>query len=378
MTQDRPPRIGLVLGAGGITGFAYHSGVLSAIGRLTGWDARTAEVIIGTSAGSGFGAMLRGGVPVDEVLAHLLSAPSNPQTMARLRVLSGREENGPSWLWFGPGSPRLLLHELSRPWRLRPGRVAVALAPNGRVPTEFVGDRARELHGLDWPEAIYWACAVRLRDGQRVVFGRGRTASAADAGPGTAAPPGPEPGTEPANRSDAGVELDVEVEVDVGTAVEASSAIPGFFRPVAIHGERYVDGAVNSPTNADLVSAMDLDLVVVVSPMSGDCRSSLRSLDLPSRLRSADLLRREVRALRRAGRAVLVVEPGAEEIRTMGPLYMDPTRMVPTVLQSSAATLSRLADDEFGDALAMLALAADHAVSLPTVPYPVEVTGRIS
>ncbi len=374
MTQTRPPRIGLVLGAGGITGFAYHSGVLSAIGRLTGWDARTAEVIVGTSAGSGFGAMLRGGVPVDEVLAHLLSAPSNPQTMARLRVLSGREGGGPSWLWFGPGSPRLLLRELSRPWRMRPGRVAVALAPNGRIPTEFVGDRARELHGLDWPEATYWACAVRLGDGRRVVFGRGGSAAGNETQ--TEAEPGNKTEADAADRVEA---EDVDrIEVDVGTAVEASSAIPGFFQPVGIHGHRYVDGAVNSPTNAELVSAMDLDLVVVVSPMSGTCRSSIRSLDLPSRLRSGEHLRREVKALRRAGRAVLVIEPGAEEIRTMGPLYMDPTRMVPTVLQSTAATLSRLAGDEFADALAILGRAADQTVTLPSVPYPAEATGRIS
>ena len=83
------PRIGLVLGAGGITGFAYHSGVLSSLNRLTGWDPRTADVIVGTSAGSGFGAMLRGGVLVDEVIAHLLASPSDPETMARLACSFG-------------------------------------------------------------------------------------------------------------------------------------------------------------------------------------------------------------------------------------------------------------------------------------------------
>lgn len=331
-----------MLGGGGITGFAYHSGVLSALGRLTGWDARTADVIVGTSAGAGFGAMLRGGVPVDEVLAHLLAAPSNPETMARLRVLSGREMNAPSWLWLGPAAPRLLAKELCRPWRARPTRVAVSLLPHGRIPTDYLGDRVRELHGLEWPEATYWACAVRLTDGERIVFG------------------------------------DVDVTVDVGTAVEASSAIPGFFQPVWIDGDRYVDGAVHSPTNADLVADLDLDLVLVLSPMSYEGSGALRTLDAVTRLTSAAALRRERAVLEQSRAQLLVLEPTADEIRTMGPINMDPTRMIPTVLQSSASTLERLAAPEHAEALSVLTRAASATTPPPTVPYPTATARRFS
>jgi len=48
------PRIGLVLGAGGIVGHAFHAGVLGALAEVTGWDPRAAEVVVGTSAGSGW------------------------------------------------------------------------------------------------------------------------------------------------------------------------------------------------------------------------------------------------------------------------------------------------------------------------------------
>ena len=51
-------RIGLVLGAGGMAGQAYHAGVLSALAD-GGWDPRSAEVIVGTSAGSISAALLR-------------------------------------------------------------------------------------------------------------------------------------------------------------------------------------------------------------------------------------------------------------------------------------------------------------------------------
>ena len=49
-------RVGLVLGAGGIVGQAYHAGVLAAIELDLGWDPREADVIVGTSAGSVVGA----------------------------------------------------------------------------------------------------------------------------------------------------------------------------------------------------------------------------------------------------------------------------------------------------------------------------------
>jgi NTE family protein len=322
-----------VLGAGGITGFAYHSGALSALQQTTGWDPRTATVIVGTSAGAGVGAMLRGGVPVDEVMAHLIAAPANPETMARLRVLSGRDADLPRWWWFGPGSPRLLARELSRPWTARRGRVAASLLPNGRIPTDFLGDRVRRLHGLEWPDKTLLVCALRLGDGERVVFGSGA------------------------------------IRADVGTAVEASSAIPGFFRPVTVDGVRYVDGAVHSPTNADLLADLDLDLIVVSSPMSGQRRAASCSLDAVSRLPSWRSLRREL-AVFGPATGHLLLEPGGEEMRTMGPINMDPTRLVPTVLQSRTSTLRRLAAIGEDPVLGLLRRAAATTPKPPDVAYP--------
>ena len=52
------PRVGLVLGAGGILGGAWLVGALDAIARETGWDPGSADRIVGTSAGS-----MIGGIP---------------------------------------------------------------------------------------------------------------------------------------------------------------------------------------------------------------------------------------------------------------------------------------------------------------------------
>src|SRR4051794_17674678 len=51
-------KVWLVLGAGGLTGDAFHRGVLRALAER-GYDARTADLVVGTSAGSMVGAFLR-------------------------------------------------------------------------------------------------------------------------------------------------------------------------------------------------------------------------------------------------------------------------------------------------------------------------------
>ncbi|MGH9095065.1 MAG: patatin-like phospholipase family protein, partial [Acidimicrobiales bacterium] len=73
------PRIGLVLGAGGSVGLAYHGGVLDALAAATGWDPRTAEVIVGTSAGSLTAAMLRGGLSAGDLAGISEDRPLSPE-----------------------------------------------------------------------------------------------------------------------------------------------------------------------------------------------------------------------------------------------------------------------------------------------------------
>ena len=42
-------RVGLVLGAGGVVGQAYHAGVLAVLEHDCGFDAREVDMIVGTS-----------------------------------------------------------------------------------------------------------------------------------------------------------------------------------------------------------------------------------------------------------------------------------------------------------------------------------------
>lgn len=331
------PRIGLVLGGGGVAGFAYHTGALAALQQHTGWDPRLARIIVGTSAGSGVGALLRGGVPVGAVLERQLSLPSDPRGMARLREMTGRDgpasKARPRW-WVMPSSPGLALRQFARGPAVDFARLGSALLPEGRVPTRAIGERARELFGDRWPKQPLWITAVRLDDGTRVVFGRDDTS------------------------------------INVGRAVEASSAIPAFFQPVEIGGVRYVDGGIHSATNADLLADQELDLVVIVSPLSASPRLTASTLLGPVRTYCHLGLRREVAHLRRAGIRTIVLEPSLDEVRAMGPNMMDPSRTVFVVLQSTQSVARRLAKTDVAEAVDILSEAAMLETPPLDVAYP--------
>src|SRR5215211_6801644 len=66
---DRP-KVGLVLGAGGVLGGAWLVRALHAIASESGWDPGSADYIVGTSAGSMIGALLACGVPPWFMVAH--------------------------------------------------------------------------------------------------------------------------------------------------------------------------------------------------------------------------------------------------------------------------------------------------------------------
>jgi NTE family protein len=66
---------------------------------------------------------------------------------------------------------------------------------------------------------------------------------------------------------------------DTGTAVRASSSVPGVFQPVAIRGREYVDGGLVSPVPVRFAREMGANFVIAVDisnkPQSGKTKSSL-------------------------------------------------------------------------------------------------------
>ncbi|HSG56318.1 MAG TPA: patatin-like phospholipase family protein [Paracoccaceae bacterium] len=62
---------------------------------------------------------------------------------------------------------------------------------------------------------------------------------------------------------------------DTGSAVRASSAVPGVFQPVAISGRDYVDGGLTSPVPAQSARAMGADFVIAVDISNVNRREKL-------------------------------------------------------------------------------------------------------
>ena len=276
----------LVLGAGGVVGHAWHVGVLAGVLEGTDWDARRAGLVIGTSAGSMVAALLRAGIGPADLVAR---ATGERVSAEGRRILEAAGMGGPPPGPPGPPRPKgfrpasvgMLRRAAVAPWRFRPGTLLAGALPRGQVDPGYAGLVGR-LFPSGWPQERLWLNAVRLRDGRRVTFGR-------EAGAGD----------------------------DVGAAVAASCAIPGYYAPVTVAGEEYVDGGVHSPTNADL-AAEGPGLVVVSSPMSVG-RGALRPrAELVGRVTHRATLQREVAGLRRRGRTVVTFQPGAEDLAVMG------------------------------------------------------------
>lgn len=316
------PRVGLVLGAGGIAGGSFHAGVLAALHQALGWDARQAAVIVGTSAGSLAGAGLRGGLSASDMLARAEDRPLSPEGSRLLRHVGGpprisalrprREANLPSQLLA------TFTKAAARPFAARPLAILAGLLPEGAVSTDIISEGVAAFDTGTWPTYPLWICAVRQSDGRRVVFGRGnRTAALPD-------------------------------------AVAASCAIPGFFHPVAIDGAAYIDGGVHSPTNADVLRDVNVDLVVVSSPMSITGGGLRLAGDEAARRWSRGLLDLEARRLRRAGRAVIAFQPTPADAAVMGVNAMDPTLRAAIARQVFESTLRRLERADARERLAPL------------------------
>lgn len=314
-------RTGLVLGGGGLVGAAYEAGVLAALQETSGWDARTADIVLGTSAGSHTGALLRLGFGASDLLAsqtgeplspegQLLSAKLDPLPQVPTELLRPR---------FRMPTRPLLIRAARHPWRTRAGLLAAAV-PTGPFRSSAYADTLRRLAGPMWPTDPFWVIAAHLPLGERVVFGR-----------------------------------EGSPDCDVPAAIAASCAVPGLFVPVEICGERYVDGGIHSPTNADLLEAEGCDTVVIVSPMSVGREAIRRRRLNPARLLSRALLGAEVRRLRRAGVEVIVFQPGISDLRAMGLNALDPSRCADVARAARDAVRARLQRTSFGGAAEQLA-----------------------
>jgi NTE family protein len=286
-------RRGLVIGCGGTLGAAWSVGALVAIEDALDWDVRTADAIIGTSAGAEFVTMLGSGVSVAELHAAQMGRPNARVDL--IRHLAGAPGRFPPLPRPRLGSPRLPLRRGVAPMTKLTG-----LLPIGTADPTWLTALVDTLVPGDWvPHPAAWVVGVDYDTGKRVAFG---------------SPDAP--------------------RARLRDAVCASWAIPGWFPPVEIGDRRYVDGGAASPTSADLLLGLDLDEVVVVAPMASTNpgrAKGMRRVELLLRTAMSRRVDTEVAALRAAGTRVLRLEPGPTDLAVMGANFMDGRHRLRTV-----------------------------------------------
>lgn len=235
------PQIHVVVGAGGPTGGPYMWAILEGLNARTGWKLDDAATIVGTSAGA--------------FLAAAVEPQSSPNELGDKAAIDliRSIENGAHW------TARRSDHVVAAIRRVI-GLGIAAVAPLGRDVAEY-GVHEGPYHS--------GARAVAIRR-------RGKRA--------------------------APLLIDTE---DVTALVRASAAIPFVNGPIEFSGAPHVDGAVYSPTNADLVDANGGDVVLVIAPMVPQSGGSISA-----RAHRA-LLRAELAPLIRGGVRVLVITPSA-------------------------------------------------------------------
>ena len=133
-------RRGIVLGGGGVLGGTWAIGALCALEQTHGFAASSAEVIVGTSAGSVLGALIGCGVSAEELRQH-----NNEE------VVSGGPLAGYHWdPARATGGSRPALPRLPAPGSVK--LIGSSLRHLGQLPTTAVlSARGSKIPGEGWP-----------------------------------------------------------------------------------------------------------------------------------------------------------------------------------------------------------------------------------
>ncbi|MFF5452514.1 patatin-like phospholipase family protein [Streptomyces sp. NPDC012950] len=212
MTRETEKGTALVLGAGGMVGAAWETGVLR--GLLDAWlDVTGADLVVGSSAGAVVGARL--GALGPGALYERELGDKDAEPAARLGV--------PVLLRYAVA---VLRSRTPEEYGRRLGRLALgARTADGAARRETVVRRLGP--ATEWPGRPLLVTAVDATTGELVAY-------------------------------------DADAGVPLADAVTASCAVPGLQPPATVGGRRLIDGGVHSTANAHL--ATGYERVVVVAP----------------------------------------------------------------------------------------------------------------
>lgn len=236
----KTPHVGVVLGGGGVAGAAFELAILNVLESRFGFSVASADVVVGTSAGSIVAALTRVGASPMSVYQHLNDAlPVFQEDVMKVQFPRGWA----NWWRFGVRTDER--------WVQRSGG-----AP-GVFDSEMMVSWVQSLlgEGVSWPDRPLWVSAYDVRSRQARLFSSSSTLDL------------PEPYTD-----------DVS-EPSLARVITASSAVPFLFSPTQVAGRLYADGGVVSHTHVNSLGLWPdpLDVVIAVAPSAISAQLSLSS-----------------------------------------------------------------------------------------------------
>jgi NTE family protein len=257
----------LVLGGGGVIGVAWETGVVVGLNE-SGFDPRTVDAIVGTSAGAIVGAQLAAG--------RLPAMPTSDR--------GGRQPVDPTKIDVQA------LTQVFRIWGQMEHTTIEQAAGIGKAARgvqrdaedEFVARMDTAAGVAEWPAMRLLIAAVDTESGERRIFDRR--------------------GNTPLPR-----------------AIAASASVPGLFPSVTIDGRLYMDGQVHSSTNADVLVELSPVQVLIAMPTNAVTARGIGA-------HAERMLETEIALLHAVGSSVSLRTPSADDAERLGPNLMDPAQ----------------------------------------------------
>lgn len=235
-------KVALVCAGGGVTGAVYEIGVLRAIEDLLDRSVLDLDMYVGVSGGAFVTSLLANGISPKELYHELLSDSSplfsaigSPLFRIGARDVARRTVRAPTVVRETLG--RLLKGEGESAYDLL--LPFFELLPSGLLDNsgiaEFLARTFKERGGTDRFDELtrrLYLVAVDLDTGDAIPFG------------------------------DRGYR-----DILISKAVQASTALPGLYRPVRIGKHDYVDGGVRKTAHVNLAIQHGADLVICINPI---------------------------------------------------------------------------------------------------------------
>jgi NTE family protein len=237
------PSLGLALAGGGPLGGIYEVGALLALAdSLDGIDFNDLDVYVGVSSGSFVAAALANGL--------------SPGQMYRIFIDDGADAALTPEIFLRPALGEFARRAFSLPGILTHATLQYLRDPFHRGVMESFATLSHAMptgvfdnSAIDAFLTRLFSAPGRTNDFRRLAHKLYLVATNLDTGASvTFGGPGHD-------------------HVPISRAIEASSALPGLFPPVAIEGEHYVDGALNKTLHASVALEQGVDLLLCVNPL---------------------------------------------------------------------------------------------------------------